>query len=165
MKKSLPQIEIVQYGGEGDITVENADRNYLNVDLELMKYILANSLLHVGCKGGLAHVATKLGTKCIVLFGVSARDYFSYPRNINISADVCHPCTYLLEDGGKVKVCLRGFKEPLCMTSITPQQVFEATCKYLEQIGFKSSRTGIADYSALLQNISIPDVRSTPLHI
>lgn len=139
MKKALPQIEIVQCGGGGDVKVENADRHIMGVDLELTKYILANSLLHVGCEGGLIHLATKLGTKCLVLFGPSPSCYVSYPKNINISAEVCHPCMYLLEGGGALNVCMRGFEEPLCMASITPQQVFEETCDYLNRLDLEMS--------------------------
>ncbi|MBR7025473.1 MAG: hypothetical protein IKI08_05640 [Selenomonadaceae bacterium] len=69
MKKRLPQIEIVQCGGNDDVKIENVDRCFLGADLELTKYILANSLLHVGCEGGLIHLATALETKCLVLFG------------------------------------------------------------------------------------------------
>ena len=113
----------------GDLKIENADRHFMNVDLELTKYILANSLLHVGCEGGLVHLATALGTKCLVLFGASGVDYFGYNRNINIASDVCFPCMYTMPDWTD---CLRGVREPPCMLSHTPQLVCEITCGYLK---------------------------------
>lgn len=128
MKKRYPQIEIVQVGGADDVEVENADRRLLTYDLELTKYILANSLLHVGCEGGLVHLATQLGTKCIVLFGCNSHDYTGYAQNINLVSEVCSPCMYILPDWS---ACLRGFKEPICMLNHTPQMVCEVTCNYL----------------------------------
>ena len=131
MKKQMPQINIVQCGGGGELSIENADRHFLGSDLELTKYILANSLLHVGCEGGLVHLATALGTKCLVLFGPSGADYVGYDRNINLVNDICVPCMYI-NDNGDLNVCMRGNKEPPCMLSHTPQTVCEITCNYLK---------------------------------
>ena len=128
-KKHFPAVEIVQCGGN-DVKVENADRHYLGVDLELTKHILANSLLHVGGEGGLIHLATALGTKCLVLFGPSGGNYYAYTRNINLVSEVCHPCMYIVED--QSYTCLRGAKEPPCMLNHTPQTVCEVTCNYLK---------------------------------
>ena len=129
MKKRFPDVEIVQCGGSNDVKVENADRHYLGVDLELTKYILANSLLHVGSEGGLVHLATFLGTKCLALFGPNSVEYFGYPQNINLVSEVCQPCVYILPT---FQVCMRGNLEPPCMLSHTPQTVCEVTCTYLK---------------------------------
>lgn len=129
MKKRLPHVEIVQCGGADEVKVVNADRHYLGVDLELTKYILANSLLHVGCEGGLVHLATFLGTKCLVLFGSNSCDYTGYDSNINLISEVCSPCMYIVPN---FSVCMRGNKEPPCMLSHTPQTVCEVTCNYLK---------------------------------
>ena len=120
----------------GDIKVENADRHFMNVDLELTKHILANSLLHVGCDGGLVHLATALGTKCLVLFGANSVDYFGYDKNINVVSDVCFPCMYTAAEWTD---CLRGDREPPCMLSITPQHVCEVTCNYLKHCGLENN--------------------------
>ena len=130
MKTHLPQIKIVQVGGGEELRVENADRHFLSVDLELTKYILANSLLHVGCEGGLVHLATALGTKCLVLFGPGCVEYYGYARNVNVVSEICFPCSDIWEDGN-TKFCARGAKEPPCMLNHTPQKVFELTKNYL----------------------------------
>lgn len=135
MKKRYPSVEIVQCGGEDDIKIENADRHLLTNDLELTKYILANSLLHVGCEGGLVHLATQLGTKCVVLFGASSHYFFGYDRNINLVPDVCFPCAHILPG---FDTCLRGANEPPCMLSHTPQMVCEVTCNYLKHLDLKN---------------------------
>ena len=135
MKKRYPSVEIVQVGGAGDIKIENADRHFLSDDLELMKYILANSLLHVGCEGGLVHLATQLGTKCVVLFGAQSVDYYGYTRNINLVSEVCSPCLNISPDWS---VCLRGFTETPCMLNHTPQTVCDVTCNYLKHLDLKN---------------------------
>ena len=136
MKRRFPHISIVQCGGEQDLKIENADRHFLNVDLELTKYILANSLLHVGCEGGLIHLATALGTKCLVLFGFTDVHYFGYDRNINVVSEVCFPCADIWNDSLS-RICGRGATEPPCMLSITPQHVCEVTCNYLKHLDLK----------------------------
>lgn len=136
MKKRFPAVEIVQCGGNEDVKVENADRHLLGTGLELTKYILANSLLHIGCEGGLVHLATALGTKCLVLFGANTVEYVGYNQNINIVSDVCYPCMYTLPD---YTLCLRGLKEPACMAGITPQLVCEITCNYLKHLDLKNN--------------------------
>ena len=138
VKKFLPQIEIVQCGGSWDAKVDNADRHFLGVDLELTKYILANSLLHVGCEGGLIHLATALGTKCVVLFGFNSVNYFGYNRNINIVSKVCYPCANVWHNGMS-RICIRGAKEPPCMLNITPQTVCSVTCNYISHLGLKNN--------------------------
>ncbi len=127
MKKFFPQIEVVQVGGGDEVPIANVDRKILGGDLELTKHILANSLLHVGCEGGLIHLATALGTTCLTFFGMSDWHYFSYPQNINVASEVCSPCMYASKDFG----CMRGEKIPPCMLDITPQEVFDVTREYL----------------------------------
>ena len=132
MKKRLPHIQIVQVG-RGDAVVENADRHFMECNLELTKYILANSLLHVGCEGGLIHLATALGTKCVTLFGFTSSHYYAYLRNINLVSDVCYPCACVLSDASAdYRACVLGAKEPPCMLSLTPQLVCEVTCNWLK---------------------------------
>ena len=137
MKKRFPEVEIVQCGGGEDVKIGNADRHYLGIDLELTKYILANSLLLVGCEGGLIHLATALGTKCLVLFGPSSRYYYGYDRNINLVSEICQPCMYIWGDGG-INICMRGNREPPCMLSHTPQNVCEVTCNYLNRLDLEN---------------------------
>ena len=130
LKKFFPILEIVQVGSGDDREIENVDKNFLGCGLELTKHILANSLLHVGCEGGLIHLATALGTKCLVLFGMSDRQYFGYPQNINIASKVCSPCLYLEKD----YLCARGFINTPCMLNIKPQEIFIETCEYLKTL-------------------------------
>ena len=135
MKKRFPSVEIIQVGGPNDALIENVDREALGCDLELTKYILANSLLHVGCEGGLIHLATFLGTKCLVLFGPTAVEYFGYERNINLVSEVCRPCVFIVPN---FQICLRGAKEPPCMLNHKPQKVCKVTCNYLNRLGLKN---------------------------
>ena len=131
LKSKMPDITVVQTGGNGVIEFENADRKLLGTDLELFKYILKNSLLHIDCEGGPVHLASQLGTKCLVLFGAIEPDFLKYTPNINIISEVCSPCYGVWESGSK---CLLGAKEPPCMLSITPQKVFDVAYRYLKSI-------------------------------
>ena len=130
IKKFFPQVAVVQLGASDDAEIANVDKNFLGYDLELTKHILANSLLHVGCEGGLIHLATALGTKCLVLFGASDWRYFGYPQNINIVSEVCAPCLYVTKTFG----CFFNAKELPCMADITAQDAFRETSEYLGKI-------------------------------
>ena len=99
--------------------------------MELLKYVLKNSLLHVDCEGGSVHLASQLGTKCLVLFGATDVNYFGYVQNINLVSEVCSPCYLVWENN---KECMLRSKEPVCMLSITPQKVFEVAYRYLKSL-------------------------------
>ena len=131
LKSKMPEIEVVQTGGNNVIKLENADRYLLGENLELMKYVFKNSLLHVDCEGGPVHLASQLGTKCVVLFGVTDVNYYGYKQNINIVSEVCSPCYFVWEND---KTCLLKSEEPLCMLSITPQKVFDVAYRYLNSL-------------------------------
>lgn len=130
LKSHMPEINVVQTGG-GVVSLENADRHLLGTDLELTKYILKNSLLHVDCEGGLVHLASQLGTKCVVLFGATDIQYFGFSNNVNLSAEVCSPCYHAWNIGSE---CLLGANEPPCMLAITPQRVFDVSYRYLRSL-------------------------------
>ena len=133
---NLPQVEVVQVGGGGVEIFKNADRHIIDADLELVKHILKNSLLHVDCESGLVHLATQLGTKCLVLFGPTDEKYYGFKENLNLISNFCRPCVYAWNDGLN---CLRGATEPLCMLSITPQIVCDVTCNYINHIEQKNN--------------------------
>ncbi len=131
LKSKMPDITVVQTGGNGVIEIENADKKLLGTDLELTKYILKNSLLHIDCEGGPVHLASQLGTKCIAFFGATDVQYYGFSQNINLVSEICNPCYFVWESNDK---CLLGGKEPLCMLSITPQQVFDVAYRYLKSL-------------------------------
>jgi len=117
-------IKVVQVGRKDSPHMKNADFYVMGESLEVVKYVLQNSLLHIDCEGGLTHIATQLGTKCIVLFGPTPLHFFAYKQNINIKALGCSECCFLLEDD---LACLKGLKRPECMESIFPEQVMKQT--------------------------------------
>ena len=128
-KGKYPNIKVVQVGSAGTLPIGGVDEYFLGESLELVKYILKNSMLHVDKEGGLVHLATQLGTKCVVCFGPTQLEYFGYDENINIIAGNCHGC-YCLYDG--FDICARGIEKPACMWGITPEMVLDKVLKYLK---------------------------------
>ena len=120
IKKIFPDIEIVQIGDNNTEVITNADYFVKGESLEVVKYILFHSLLHVDCEGGMVHMATQLETKCIVLFGPTPMSYYGYPQNINISAGNCNGCMGMSENW-YTKCPL--FEKPYCMDGISPEVV------------------------------------------
>ena len=75
------------------------------------------------------HLATALGTKCIVLFGPTPMDILGYEQNINICVDACPGCFAYVNDWNAN--CLRDDHMPKCMMDIDAQMVFDAANAYL----------------------------------
>lgn len=131
IKKSYPDIEIIQLGTKNADTITGADRYILGESLETVKYILKNSILHIDIEGGLVHIATQLGTKCIVLFGPTDVHFFGYRQNVNIVSSVCNNCSALYTN---IYKCAKGLDEPECMYSITPELVMKYVDEYMSSI-------------------------------
>ena len=126
-KDTYADIKVTQVGDSTTEKIENVDNYFLGRDLEEVKWILKGAIFHVDIEGGLVHLATNLGTKCIVLFGATQVDIYSYPQNINIVSPKCNGCYALYENG---YACARGLDKPECMYSITPEMVMDRIKKY-----------------------------------
>lgn len=113
---------VVQIGAGNSERLAGAGKYLLGVDFRLVVHVLKHSLLHIDIEGGLVHIATQLGTKCMVLFGPTVKEYYGYSQNINIQAGNCHGCWGLYSD---VNRCARGMEKPECMAQITPELVME----------------------------------------
>jgi len=126
-KELFPEVELVQIGAKDVVRVIGADRYITGQNLEVVKYILKNSLCHVDCEGGMVHMATQLGTKCVVMFGPTPVWFFGYDRNINLAPRVCGECQGVITDW--YTRCLK-YGRPECMYSIAPERVLDAvgTC-------------------------------------
>ena len=128
-RKQYPQIQVVQMGAAGAEKIKGCDAYCLGKGFPLVAHILKNALFHLDIEGGLVHMATQLGTKCIVLFGPTVKEYYGYEENINISVGTCHNCWGLYTD---VNRCARGMTEPECMYSIQPELVMGYVKAYME---------------------------------
>lgn len=122
LKECFPRVAVIQVGGEGFPVIEGTDRQILGESLEIIKYVLRASMLHIDIEGGLVHLATQLGTRCAVLFGPTPLPYYSYPVNLNIQAGTCHDCYWYTK---KFHKCYRQLVKPECMQAITPELVLE----------------------------------------
>ena len=130
-KRRYPDIKVVQISGKSAYKLKGADKYILGEDFRLVLHILKNSMLHLDIEGGLVHIASQLGTKCIVLFGPTVPDYYGYEENINIRSGDCRECWGLYSN---VNRCARDMKEPICMKRITPEMVSAKIDEYMEVI-------------------------------
>ena len=131
IKNFHPDIDIIQLGDEKANKIEGADRYILGENLDSVKCILKKSLIHIDCEGGITHLASHLGTKCIVLFGPTPEWFYGYKNNINISSTKCRSCmgisrNYQFE-------CMK-YDRPECMYSITPDIVYNEFERFIESI-------------------------------
>ena len=128
-KERYPEITLVQLGDNHTEIIPHVDKAFLGRDLELVKYILRGSLIHIDIEGGLMHLATQLGTKCAVIYGPTQVELFGYPQNINLMSDKCSNCYLLYPEYYK---CARGLEKPECMWSVRPECVMSVVGAYLE---------------------------------
>lgn len=121
-KERYDSIKVVQLGDKSAELIDGVDKHIFGEDIEAVKHILLNAMLHLDSEGGLVHLASQLGTKCVVLFGPTQADYFGYPNNINIISDKCNGCYGLYDTAYH---CARNMEKPECMWSIKPEIVME----------------------------------------
>lgn len=130
IKESYSQINVVQIGMKDSPLLDGCIQ-IIDKNIELVKYILLHSRLHIDCEGGMVHLATQLGTKCAVVFGPTPVEYYGYEQNINIVPDSCSDCYWYVPD---CVSCYRGMDKPICMYESTPEKVFKAISDELEDI-------------------------------
>ncbi len=99
--------------------------------MEVTKWVLKKSLLHIDCEGGLVHLATQLGTKCIVLFGPTPINMYAYPQNINLVSPKCSNCMGTHKDWAFS--CIKDLGHALCMYDLNPKEVFNNAFEYLKR--------------------------------
>lgn len=121
-KEKYPTLEVIQIGAKNAVVIDGADRYILGESLEVVKYILKNAIFHLDCEGGLVHLATAIGTKCIVLFGPTPLEYYAYTQNMNLYTGVCEGCMDLSDNW--YYECANNNKQ-CCMYSIRPEMVME----------------------------------------
>lgn len=130
-KKKYPLIQVVQLGEKDGEILQHADVRLIGEEFGLISLVLRKAIFHLDIEGGLVHLASHVGTKCVVLFGPTQVEYFSYRQNINIRKGNCHGCygLYLNTD-----CCARGMEKPECMYSITPEIVMEEIDTYMSTL-------------------------------
>lgn len=123
LKREIPDYTIVQLGGLGNGSgIEGVDLNLRGkTTLKEAASILSESYLHVDTDSGLVHIATSLGTKCVVLFGPTNAAYCSYPENLNITPRLCGNCWWNTDSW--MNSCPKGLVVPECMSSIKPTEI------------------------------------------
>ena len=114
-----------------NLYLRSLSKYFLGKPFSFVTNVLSNSMLHIDIEGGMVHLASNLGTKCLVLFGPTQMKYYGYENNINIMAGDCHDCCGLYADVNK---CARNMEKPECMYSITPEMVTEKIVKYLASL-------------------------------
>lgn len=130
-KNKYSSIKVVQVGDMSTEKIPHADEYILGENIEYVKYVLKNSIMHIDIEGGLMHLATQIGTKCVCLLGITQANLFAYPQNINIVSEKCSGCYCLYDDTYE---CAKGLDVPLCMKSITPEMVMNRIINYMDCI-------------------------------
>jgi hypothetical protein len=92
-------------------------------------YVIKNSLLHLDIESGLVHLASALGTKSLVLFGPTPKEYFGYEGNINLSLLNCNPCWWL--KNGWMAGCMLPSKSHMCLVELDPDFVLKQAIEFL----------------------------------
>lgn len=130
VKESHPGIKVVQLGAKGVQQLQGSDVYLLGEDLRVVQYVLQGALCHVDIESGLVHLATQLGTRCVVLMGPTQQDFWCYPQNMSVARGTCSSCYGLYR--GDVR-CARYSPQPDCMTAISSADVLAAVSKCLAE--------------------------------
>lgn len=120
--RELPEMKVVQLGDKKAEMIAKCDKYVFGESMEQTKWILKKSLVHIDCEGGLVHLATQLGTKCIVIFGPTPLHMYGYEENINLQSSQCSNCMGLHKDWAYN--CFTNHNGE-CMYRITAKEVME----------------------------------------
>ncbi|MDR3048352.1 MAG: hypothetical protein LBV16_00680 [Elusimicrobiota bacterium] len=124
-------IKIVRVGiGGGGISGYNIIDTMKKTSFNELCSIIKNSLLHIDIDGGCVHIAKALGTKALVLWGVTPGDYIGYDNNINIASSMCRYCW----DYHWTFHCVFGEAHQKCIQSIAPEFAAQKAIEYLRTI-------------------------------
>ncbi len=127
IKAKFPGVPIVQLGSsiERSPLMSGIDRNLVGeTSLDDLKVILKRSFLHFDGEGGMVHLRHALkGGESIVFFGPTCREFYGYPENLNLRADLCSWCEWVHDDWNGV--CLRSGGKAACMLALTPEDVMK----------------------------------------
>lgn len=121
-RKEMPGNAFIQIGDERAERIAGADLYLLGENLELIKWVLKGAFCHIDCEGGLVHLATQLGTNCIVIFGPTPVHMYAYPQNRNLQSGQCQNCMGLHKDWAYR--CFRGKDGAACMRAVTWDMVY-----------------------------------------
>jgi len=123
-KEKYKDIKVVQVAMGNEPHINGIDCLIHNADYEDLKVVLHHSHCHIASEGGTVHIASHLGTKCIVVFGPTPVHYYGYPRNENIVSPLCANCMEVIPDW--YKKCAKGYETARCMEAITGKMIIEA---------------------------------------
>ncbi len=130
LKALHPEYYIVQLGGSTGSDLENVDLNLKNkINFSEATAVLAKSELHIDAESGLVHIATALNVKCLVMFGPTNIDWFSYPENINIKPTECGNCWWTTQTW--MEHCVENHTHPVCTKSISTELITKHASAYL----------------------------------
>ena len=131
-KKQFPHFQIVQIGGKNSTRFNGADVCLVGkTPVEDLPAILNGARLHIDGESGLVQLTRWLSVKAVVLFGPTAPCLFSLAKNINLSADKCGHCMWLLGPKWHTQ-CVLGNPTCVNMQAHTPQAVLEVVRSYVK---------------------------------
>ncbi len=132
IKRKYPQYKIVQLGEsfENCEEIKGVDVCLIGkTDLEEVKVLLANAVLHIDGECGMVHLRKALkGGPSVVFMGPAPAKFFGYTDNINCEK---HPCNSYCHGLTNIwyKKCLK-WNQPKCMIDIKPKEVMQKIDDY-----------------------------------
>lgn len=124
IKTKRPDLKIIQIGFDYQDAIKGTDLNLQGkTTVAELLFLLKHSKLLISQEGGCAIARHFLsGKESCILFGPTNKNFLGFSENLNIAANVCPGCEWVVRNW--VDKCIRGRTEPECMYSITPEYVF-----------------------------------------
>ncbi len=125
IKNQYPSIKIVQVGSTIGSDIAGVDINLRGAtSLAQCALILNQAKAHIDTESGLVHLATSLGTSCVVMFGPTNISYYGYPENKNIKPKGCWNCMHVTDTW--MESCPLNYTTLKCVPSILPNEILAA---------------------------------------
>ncbi|MFQ6778252.1 MAG: glycosyltransferase family 9 protein, partial [Alphaproteobacteria bacterium] len=133
LHKKYPEYKLVQLGIENTDYIDETDLDLRGkTNFNDLLVLLKNAKLHIDIEAGCVHFRHFLCAKpSVVLFGPTNKDFFGYPENMNISANVCSGCEWVHNNWNNF--CVKNdSKTAVCMCTITPNMVMKNIVEVLK---------------------------------
>jgi len=130
IKYQYPSIKIVQVGSNTGSVIAGIDMNLRgSTSLAQCALIIKQSKAHIDTESGLVHLATSLGTSCVVMFGPTNISYYGYPENRNIEPKKCGNCMHVKDTW--MQSCPLNYTTLQCVPSISPNEILMAVSEII----------------------------------
>ena len=126
---AYPDYKIIQLGASTARPIDGVDKDLIGQTSITEAFdVIKHAAIHIDGDSGLVHAATRMGIPCVVMWGPTPMNFYSYPQNVNLHSGHCDNACYWLTPNWMDR-CPIGYLAPKCMDEIRVERVMEGVAR------------------------------------